>query len=180
MGLQAEIGFVPRRANTMQRGLQRVAAVPSWSPVLTRLVTPIDRVLHGITGGKVSATAKLVAFPTVVLTTIGARSSGPRTTPLAAIPVNDDLAVIGSNGGSGEIPGWVFNLDACPEASISFEGHEVAVIARRADADEYEKAFAAAERIYAAFAGYRLRANYTIPVFMLSSKADSAQGRDSG
>jgi deazaflavin-dependent oxidoreductase (nitroreductase family) len=175
MGLQQEIGFVPRRANAVQRALQQVAAVPSLSPVLKPAVTALDKMLHRVTGGKVSATAGLVAFPTIIVTTTGARSGEPRTAPLAAIPVHDDLALIGSNGGSGKMPNWVFNLRAHPEASISYSGRVVNVIAAEAAADQYEEAFAAAARIYAGFTGYRERADSTIPVFMLCAAAKEGQ-----
>lgn len=170
MSLQTEIGFVPPTANVLQRALQRVAAIPSWSPVLSRLVTPLDRVLDRVSGGKLTASAGLVAFPTILLSTTGALSGELRTTPLVAVPVRDDLALIGSNGGSGRIPSWVFNLRANPEARIGYAGRTVAVVATEAGRDEYEEAFVAATRIYAGFAGYRERADYTIPVFMLRAK----------
>lgn len=177
MGLRTDIGLIPRRANAVQRGLQKVAAIPSLSPLLARLVTPIDRFLHRLSGGKASATAGLIAFPTVVLTTTGARSGALRTAPLAAIPVGDDLALIGSNAGSGKIPGWVFNLRANPQAIVTYNGRVVAVTAREANGDEYEEAFAAAIRMYSGFAGYRERVDYAIPVFMLSNAAGPTQQR---
>jgi deazaflavin-dependent oxidoreductase (nitroreductase family) len=94
---------------------------------------------------------------------------------LAAIPVGDDLALIGSNAGSGKIPGWAFNLRAHPQAALTHNGRVVAVTAREANADEYETAFAAAIRLYSGYAGYRERADHTIPVFMLSNAAGPSQ-----
>lgn len=169
MGLQQEIGYIARRPNAVQRTLQRLVSMPVLSPVLTKLVTPIDRTIHRMTSGRASVTSGVIAMPTVLLTTIGARSGTTRTAPLAAIPCGDDLALIASNAGSGKVPGWAYNLRANPAATVSYEERVVDVIAREAEGSEYEKIFEAADRIYAGYVGYRERADYVIPVFVLSS-----------
>ena len=125
MGLQQDIGFELARANAVQRRLQRLVAIRSLSPRLMPVATGVDRALYRITRGKVSVTATVVAFPTVMLTTTGARSGKPRVAPLAAIPVGDDLAVIGTSGGTGKTPGWVFNLRANGNASLSYKANVV-------------------------------------------------------
>jgi deazaflavin-dependent oxidoreductase (nitroreductase family) len=113
--------------------------------------------------------AGLVAFPMIVLGTTGARTGKKRKTPLAAIPVGDDLGLIASNAGSGTIPGWAHNLQANPEATVTYGRRLAAVVARTVHGDEYDQVFAAAERVYTGFAGYRERVDYTIPVFMLTA-----------
>jgi deazaflavin-dependent oxidoreductase (nitroreductase family) len=137
---------------------------------LTRLVTPADRILHGASKGKASITGGLIAMPTFVLSTMGAKTGQVRTTPLSAIPLGDGLALIGSNAGSGKLPGWVHNLRANPAATVSYQGQTVAVLAREATEDEYEDVFDAAVRIYPGYAGYRQRATHHIPVFVLEAK----------
>lgn len=172
MGLQQEIGYVVKRANTVQRALQRFAAIPALSPTLSRMVTPVDRVVHRASGGRSSAMGVLVAFPAILLATVGARTGETRTTPLAAIPSGDDLAVIASNAGSGKLPGWAHNLRANPAATMTYEDQVVAVVAGEAEGSEYDSVFAAATRIYPGYAGYRERADYEIPVFVLTSRPD--------
>ena len=169
MGLQQDIGYVVRRPNAVQRALQRVVAIPALSPILSRLVTPVDRALHRMTSGRASVSSGAIAFPTILLATTGARTGESRSTPLAAIPCGDDLAVIASNAGTGKIPGWAYNLRANPTATISYEGRVAAVAVREAEVSEHDEIFAAANRIYPGYAGYRERVDYQIPVFVLSS-----------
>ena len=170
MGLQAAIGYRVPQANRVQRALQSVAANPSLSPLLTRLVTPLDRTLHRASKGKFSVTGGLIASPTLLLSTTGARSGQTRTAPLSAIPFGDELALIGSNAGSGKIPGWAHNLRANPAASVSYNGRTAKVTAREADGTEYEDAFDTAVRLYPGYGGYRQRAAHHIPVFILEAR----------
>ena len=173
MGLQVDLGYQVPQPNRLQRALHSVAAVPALSPVLSRLVTPLDRVIHNASGGKASLTAALVAFPTILLATTGANSGQIRTAPLSAIPLGEGLALIGSNAGSGKIPGWAHNLRANPAASVSYNRRTVQVVAREADETEYEEAFDAAVRIYPGYAGYRQRVGHHIPVFILEAKNEA-------
>ena len=175
MGLQQAIGYKRARANRLQLALQRVAATPSLSRVLSRLVTPIDRLTHRISKGRITVSGALVAFPVVVLETVGARSGQTRRAPLVAIPIGADLAVIGSNAGIGTVPGWAHNLRANPAATVTLGDRTVPVLARAANPEEYEQAFATASKIYPGFAGYRERVRVAIPVFVLSVAA--ATGR---
>lgn len=175
MGLQQDIGYVARRPNAVQRALQRFVAIPALSPILSRLVTPVDRALHRMTSGRASVTSGVIAFPTIFLATTGARTGETRTTPLAAIPCGDDLAVIASNAGSGKVPGWAYNLRANPTATVSYEDRVVDVVARETGGGEYDEVFAAANRIYPGYAGYRERADYVIPVFVLRSAGVSPE-----
>lgn len=170
MGLQAQIGYNVPRVNKVQGALQRIAANPSLSPVLSRLVTPLDRVVHSASKGKASLTGSLIASPIIVLSTTGAKTGQVRTTPLSAIPLGDDLALIGSNAGSGKVPGWAYNLRANPVASVSYNGRTAEVAAREADAAEYEAVFDAGVRIYPGYGGYRQRADHQIPVFVLEAR----------
>ena len=156
----------------MQRALQSVAANPKLSPFLMRLVTPLDRMLHGVSNGNASVTGGLIAAPTILVSTTGARSGQIRTTPLNAIPLDEGLALVGSNGGSGKVPGWAHNLRANQAASLSYNGRTVEVVAREADETEYDAVFDAAVRIYPGYAGYRKRATHHIPVFILEARGE--------
>ena len=56
--------------------------------------------------------------PLLLLTTIGARSGLPRTTPLLYSTDGDRLVVIASKGGEPTHPDWYLNLLAHPEAMV--------------------------------------------------------------
>lgn len=175
MGLQADIGYSVPSANKVQRALQNVAASPTLSPLspfLMRLVTPLDRMLQGVGKGNASVTGALIAAPTILVSTTGAKSGQIRNTPLNAIPLADGLALVASNGGSGKIPGWAHNLRANPAASLSYNGRTVEVVAREADEAEYDAVFDAAVRVYPGYGGYRQRATHHIPVFILEARGE--------
>ena len=60
--------------------------------------------------------------PLLLLTTTGARSGLPRTTPLLYSTDGDRFVVIASKGGEPTHPDWYHNLLAHPEAAV--EGWE--------------------------------------------------------
>src|ERR671927_20150 len=68
------------------------------------------------TGGQV--TGQFAGAPLLLLTTTGARSGQPRTTPLAYTVDGDRLVVIASKGGAPTHPDWYHNLRAQPEVTV--------------------------------------------------------------
>src|SRR5262245_3417902 len=56
--------------------------------------------------------------PLLLLTTTGARSGQPRTTPMMYIPDGDRLLVTASNIGAPTHPDWYRNLVAHPEVTV--------------------------------------------------------------
>ena len=56
--------------------------------------------------------------PTLILTTVGARTGKRRRANLPYFKVDDALVVRGSNGGGPTDPGWVFNVRANPDAWV--------------------------------------------------------------
>ena len=108
----------------------------------------------------------------MMLTTTGAKTGKPRTMPLLGIPVGEDLAVIGSNYGQRNTPGWVYNLEADPSAIVAYRDRSVEVVARRADEAETDRIFALGHAFYSGYAKYRLRADHRIiRVFILETAA---------
>ena len=169
MGLQDEIGFSLPRANPAQRLLQRIGATRPGTALMQQVLPALDRTLHKMSRGRTSASRVLGAFPLLWLGTVGARSGQPRNHPLAAIPLGEDLALIGTNFGSGTIPAWVHNLRARPTALITYNDATTQVVAREANPSEIEVAFAVADGIYPGFTKYRRQVGTPIPVFVLRS-----------
>lgn len=85
-------------------------------------------------GGKLSG--RLANSSILLLTTIGAKSGQPRTTPLGYGKDGDRIVVVAANAGAPAHPDWYFNLVAHPEVTIEvgserFEAR--AIIAEGAD-----------------------------------------------
>ena len=84
-------------------------------------------------GGNVAARR----WPLLLLTTTGARTGPPHTTPLNFSRDGDRLVVIASKGGSATHPSWYHNLVANPEVRI--EVGEESFRARATTAEEPER-----------------------------------------
>jgi deazaflavin-dependent oxidoreductase (nitroreductase family) len=171
MGVLSQLGYTTKPANVVQRGVQKLAASRPGAWAFQRTLYAIDRPLFRASNGRWSGPGILAGVPVIMLTTTGAKTGLPRSMPLVGIPLGDDrddLALIGSNYGQQHTPGWVYNLEADPHATVAYRERSVAVVARPATADETEAAFEIGARIYPGYAKYRERAAHrTIRVFVL-------------
>jgi deazaflavin-dependent oxidoreductase (nitroreductase family) len=105
-------------------------------------------------------------LPVIMLTTTGARTSLPRTVPLLGIPVDADLALIGSGFGQAPTPAWVRNLQAEPRAVVACRDRRAEVVA--VPAPDPDRVWVEAARIYPGYPLYRDRLENRVPaVFML-------------
>ena len=170
MGLQSDMRFAVASPNLLQRTLQRMGATSLGTKMFSLVLGPLDSLSHKVSRGRITIGRSLGALPVVMLTTTGARTGEMRTTPINAIPVDDDLALIGTNYGKGSAPGWCHNLRAEPRAVVTHEKRRYRVVAREADSVAYEDAFAAAISIYPGYSVYRRKASNHIPVFILKSE----------
>jgi deazaflavin-dependent oxidoreductase (nitroreductase family) len=160
-----------KEANAIQRFVQQIAASGPGAWVFQRTLYPVDRVLFRLTNGRVTVPGLLAGLPVLMLTTTGARSGKDRTMPLVGIPIDDDIAVIGSNFGQESTPGWVYNLRATPTATVAHRSTTVNVTARSADDAETERAFEIGAAFYGGFPKYRERAAHRdIEVFVLEPR----------
>jgi deazaflavin-dependent oxidoreductase (nitroreductase family) len=60
--------------------------------------------------------------PMLLLTTTGARSGRPHTTPVMFIPHGDDVLLVASNNGAEKDPDWLRNVRADPTVGIEMYG----------------------------------------------------------
>ena len=172
MGVLDELDYVLKPANAAQRVTQRIAASGPGAWVFQRTLYPVDKVLYKRTDGRLTVPGLMAGLPVIMLTTTGAKSGEPRSMPLVGIPLGDDLAVIGSNYGQQRTPGWVYNLEADPAATVSYRDRSVEVTARAASAEEADEAFEIAATFYPGYGKYRARASHrTIRVFVLEPSA---------
>lgn len=104
----------------------------------------------------------------LLLTTTGARSGQPRTTPLAYLPDGGDrMLVIASAGGAPSNPAWFHNLRANPRAIIETGVFTFDVQARVLEGAERDAAFARAVEGDPGWADYQAKTARTIPVLAL-------------
>ena len=170
MGVLEELGYEHKPANAVQRVTQRIAASGPGAWVAQRLLDPIDRWLYRRTDGNTTLAEITAGLPVILLTTTGAKSGKTRSMPLVGIPLDGELAIIGSNYGQERTPGWVYNLEADPSATVGYRDRTVDVVARRADDDTADRVFEAGAAFYAGYAKYRGRASHrTIRVFVLDA-----------
>lgn len=162
MGVREQLGYELEPANAAQRVVQKIAASRPGSWVFQKALYPIDKALFRWTKGKVTVAGLMAGLPVILLTTTGAKSGVSRTMPLVGTPFGDDLAIIGSNYGQHRTPGWVYNLDADPTATVSYRDVSLPVTARRLDDDAADRVFEQASRAYPGYGRYRERADHRV------------------
>lgn len=77
----------------------------------------------------------------LLLTTIGAKSSVPHTTPLVYSTDGDRIFIIAATSGEPKHPAWYHNLLANPEVNIELDGESRRMRAVVAEGKEYERLF---------------------------------------
>lgn len=171
MGLIDELGYLLPRQTRFQRMVGAFAATRAGAWLLSRIHEPVDRAWRRLSGGSY-ATNVLAGLPVVELTTTGARSGVPRTVTLIPVPFKGDLALLGTNYGRRNTPGWVHNLQSEPRAGLTHRTRVVDVVARPADETETDQVFEIGAGMYAGYARYRSRAAHRDSRVFVLERAD--------
>ncbi|MEZ5246518.1 MAG: nitroreductase family deazaflavin-dependent oxidoreductase [Acidimicrobiales bacterium] len=167
--MQAALGYEFHPPNAPRRLVQKIASTRAGAWSFSKTVQPLDGLVHRLTRDRTSATQVLAGLPVIRITTTGRRSGQPRVAPLIAVPIGDDLALLGTNFGGRSTPAWVHNLRADPRAAAAYRDREIDVVARAATAEECEQVFAAGGAIYGGYEKYRERVTgREIEVFVLT------------
>jgi deazaflavin-dependent oxidoreductase (nitroreductase family) len=139
-----------------------------WFAGLGRLLTPLDRRIYQLTGGRWSVIGRH-ELPSLLITTTGRRSGQPRTQPLLYARDGDSYIVIGSNWGQEHHPAWSSNLLAQPAARITLGRREIDVRAALITGADRDRLWEQLKRIWPGYAGYAERArNREIRIFRLT------------
>lgn len=161
-----------KRYNRLHAATQRVAASPAGAWLYARTLHHLDRLVLRVSRGRRSATSVMSGLPLVMVTTTGAKSGLPRTTPLLCIRSDDaptTFAVLASNWGQKRYPAWYFNLKANPRATCSIDGVAGDYLAHEATDDEYTRYWRAASATYLGYPLYRQRiSGRAIPIIVLT------------
>lgn len=157
MGLQETLGYEIPRANALQRLMWKLSGSRPGAWLFAKTLHHMDRIVLRLTGGRTTVPQILAGIPVITVVSTGARSGKRRELPLLGIPAGDDIAVIGTNFGQRNTPGWYFNLRKNPEGEIVYRNQRVAVRAREAEGPEREAIWARGREIYAGYEAYARR-----------------------
>ncbi|KRF30361.1 nitroreductase family deazaflavin-dependent oxidoreductase [Nocardioides sp. Soil805] len=159
MGLAADLDYRHRRANPVQRGVRAFGSSRPGAWLFSRTLRHLDTAVGRVTRGRQSAPQLLAGLPVLDLTTTGRKSGTPRTSHLISIPVGEDLALLGTNFGQPSTPAWVLNLEADPQATVTYRGHTLPVVARPATDAERDAVTARSRGMYGGYEKYQQRIN---------------------
>ncbi|WP_433462601.1 nitroreductase family deazaflavin-dependent oxidoreductase [Spirillospora sp. CA-128828] len=147
----------------------RVSGAAWFSKVGPKIVPPVDKTLHRLSGGRLLLGQLLV--PSLVLTTTGAVSGLPRQTPLACLPDPEGgWYVVGSNFGREKHPAWTGNLLKNPDAEVSFQGRPVPVTAHLLDDAERKEIWPRLTAVWPVYDRYVERIDRQIRIFRLTPR----------
>ena len=156
----------------MHRSIRAFTAALMRSParhVLRPFITPLDRLLFRVSGGRWKLSAPMI--PSLTLFTTGATTGLRRETPLMCFPQADGTwFVAGSNFGRTRHPAWSANLIAHPEAQIHYRRELVDVVARLLGPAEAEATWPTLERQWPHYRDYEKTAGRDIRIFVLERR----------
>lgn len=116
-------------------------------------------------GGETSGPFK--GRPLLLLTTTGARSGEPRTTPLVYSKDGDRYVIIASMGGAPKHPSWYFNVVANPDVTIEVGTQTLKARASIAEGADRDRLYAQQAAEMPAFNEYQQKTTRQIPVVVL-------------
>jgi deazaflavin-dependent oxidoreductase (nitroreductase family) len=159
-----------RKLNPLERRLEDFARSKPGTWYYVHVATAVDRVLLPLSGGRISASP---GQQVGLLETVGAKSGGPRKTPLLYLRDSERVVLIASMGGAARHPAWLHNIRANPRVRFTGPGGLTGdYIAREAKGPERDRLWAEAVDYYAGYDTYRERAgSRVIPVVVLERTA---------
>jgi deazaflavin-dependent oxidoreductase (nitroreductase family) len=104
----------------------------------------------------------------LLLTTTGARTGLPRTTPMMFHPNGDRVVVMASNAGAPKPPDWYANLVANPSVTVEKGDESYPATATVLRGEERERLWAEITRAYPFFSDHEQKAQREIPVVALT------------
>ncbi|MFE1334622.1 nitroreductase/quinone reductase family protein [Streptomyces microflavus] len=103
----------------------------------------------------------------LLLTTTGARTGQPHTTPLGHVRDGDRLLIVGSNLGAPHHPHWYHNLLAHPTVQVELGEEEFPTVAVPAEGPRRDELFARVVAEAPGYAEYQAATDRTLPVVVL-------------
>jgi deazaflavin-dependent oxidoreductase (nitroreductase family) len=103
----------------------------------------------------------------LLLTTTGAKSGQPRTSPLAYSTDGDRIVIVASKGGAPTHPDWYGNLLKNPTVTVELGGETFQARARVTEGEERDRLFAHHAELMPGFADYVTKTTRVLPVIVL-------------
>lgn len=103
----------------------------------------------------------------LLLTTTGARTGRPHTTPLGHVAHGDRLLVVGSNLGAPAHPAWYHNLLAHPLVGVEVGTEEFQAVAVPAEGARRDRLFELVVRAAPGYGAYQAATDRVLPVVVL-------------
>ncbi len=161
----------PPRVDPVVRAVRAIVAPLTrtrafrWSA--PRVMPPIEQAIAALTGRSVQLSSLLV--PSLILTTVGAKSGLPRDSVLMYTADGDGRAIIaGTSFAREHHPAWTYNLLAHPEAEIAVRGRRYVVRASLIDTDAREQAWRLIESQWPGYRAYERKSGRTVRLFRLT------------
>ena len=139
--------------------------MPSDSQLKT--MNRLHRGLLKVSGGRVGWTA--ANMPVLELTTIGRKSSRPRSVMLTSPYRDGDMIVIvASKGGEDTHPAWFLNLRDNPQVVVTTrDSYERQMVAKVASPEDRERLWTIVTGKHSNYAGYQKKTDREIPLVLL-------------
>jgi deazaflavin-dependent oxidoreductase (nitroreductase family) len=109
--------------------------------------------------------------PVLILTTTGAKSGRPHTTPMMYVPDGDRLLVIASNAGAPKHPDWYVNLVHTPQVTVEVGRDTFTTHAEVLTGEERQRWWDTISGAYPFFVEHQAKANRLIPLVALPRQA---------
>ncbi len=115
--------------------VQRLGSTRPGVWTIKHVVSPLDRRLYRLTGGRISTSGRAEA-PVLLLTTTGRKTGKQRTIPVFYLAHGERVILCNVNPGFERPNPWTLNLRANPVAQLQIGSDQRAYKAREATADE--------------------------------------------
>jgi deazaflavin-dependent oxidoreductase (nitroreductase family) len=116
-------------------------------------------------GGKLGGNFE--GAPVLLLTTTGAKSGEPRTSPMMYLPADGHVYVFASNAGRDTHPLWYLNIVSNPAVTVELGERTYAATANEITGDERDRVYDLQATLYPGFAEYQAGTTRVIPVIDL-------------
>lgn len=162
----------PAEANEKMPTVSRLGATRLGVWIIKHVVSPVDRLVYRLTGGRV-ASVRGSAESILLLTTIGRRSGQERTTPVFYLGTPDRLVICNVNPGFERTNPWVLNLRAKSLARVQIGSHRGTYHARMATEEEVAHHWPQLIRLWPAYQAHFERSGQRT-IFILEPTENSA------
>jgi len=123
--------------------------------------------MQALRANKGSVPGELGVIPSLIMTTVGAKSGEKRSVPLACQVIDGRLVIVASMGGSVRNPPWFHNLVKNPQVVVETDGESFAATAVVTEGEDRSYLYRKVAEALPAFKEYQERTARVIPVIEL-------------